>query len=73
MTPIDPGEIDRMQPYQLRRTRLTLSRLLAMRLAGRRTPRYVGRPLLPYARAAGLAANARSFLGTMLRALRRQL
>lgn len=71
--PLDAREIDRMQPYQLRRIRLTLSRLLAMRLAGRRATRYHGRPLGDFARAAGAKANLRSFLGTLLRAARGRL
>lgn len=71
--PLDPRAIDRMQPYQMRRTRLTLSRLVAMRLAGRRTPRYVGVPLRRFARRAGLQANLRSFLGALARAARGRL
>ncbi len=71
--PLPAAEIDAMQPYQLRRTRLTLSRLLAMRATGRPTVRYKGRSLAAFAAAAGLMANVRSFAGTLSRAVRNRL
>lgn len=60
---LDIAEVEVMQPSQARRKRLVLSRLWAMRLAGRRLPRFHGLHLIPAARSAGLYANARSFLG----------
>lgn len=71
--PLAPGEIEKMQPYQLRRTRLTLSRLMGMRLAGRAVPAFTGRSLLGFAWSAGLVANIRSFAGALLRAARGRL
>jgi coenzyme F420 hydrogenase subunit beta len=71
--PLDPTEIDRMQPYQLRRTRLVLSRLLAMRLTGRRAPRFGLARLARFAAKAGLMANLRSFLGTVRRSVQGRL
>lgn len=71
--PLDGREIDRMQPYQMRRTRLTLSRLLAMRLLLRPTTRYGGASLWAFARKAGVQANIRSFMGTVVRMLRRRM
>lgn len=71
--PLATREIALMQPYQLRRTRLTLSRLLAMRLAGRPATRFSGQSLWSFAARSGLKANLRSFLGTMLRAVQGRL
>ncbi|WP_306224604.1 Coenzyme F420 hydrogenase/dehydrogenase, beta subunit C-terminal domain [Bosea beijingensis] len=71
--PLATREIALMQPYQLRRTRLTLSRLLAMRLTGRPATRFSGRSLWPLAARSGLKANIESFLGAMLRAVRGRL
>jgi coenzyme F420 hydrogenase subunit beta len=62
-----------MQPFQARRTRLTLSRLLAMRLVGRSVPDYAGMRLIRSAIRAGFKANLRSFLGTLYRGLRGRL
>lgn len=70
---LDGAEISRMQPYQLRRIRLTWSRLLAMRFAGRGTVRYAGLPLSLFALSAGLTASLRDFAGTLLRIARGQL
>jgi coenzyme F420 hydrogenase subunit beta len=68
--PLDGREIDRMQPYQMRRTRLTLSRLMAMRLSLRAATSYRGGSLLRFARRAGFGANLKSFLGTLARVAR---
>jgi coenzyme F420 hydrogenase subunit beta len=62
-----------MQPYQARRTRLTLARLLALRLVGRPVPRYPGIRLWRAALRAGWRANLRGFLGALARALRGRL
>lgn len=62
-----------MQPGQIRRTQLTLSRLTAMAVLGRPTPSFTGLRLLRAARRAGLLANIKSFLGALRRVLRGQL
>lgn len=62
LAPCAIGEIERMQPSQARRSRLILSRLAAMALLGRRTPRYSGFDLVRCARLAPWA-QLRSFLG----------
>lgn len=56
-------EIEKMQPYQAARKRMVLSRILALKLFGRRAPRYDVSLLWRLARGAGLMANLRSFLG----------
>jgi coenzyme F420 hydrogenase subunit beta len=68
--PLDGREIDRMQPYQMRRTRLTLSRLLAMRMLLRPATSYRGMSLFQFARKSGAKANLKSLLGTVARLLR---
>jgi coenzyme F420 hydrogenase subunit beta len=62
-----------MQPGQIRRTQLTLSRLAAMALLGRPVPSFSGLHLARAARRAGLLANIKSFLGAVRRVLRGQL
>lgn len=71
--PLDAREIDRMQPYQLRRARLTLSRLLAMRMFRKPATTYDLKALLRFARKAGAMSNLRSFLGAALRVWKRKL
>lgn len=56
-----------MQPGQLGRRRLALSRLLALRVLLRPRPRFRGMHLFAAARKAGVRANLRSFLGTCRR------
>ena len=67
--PLPVEQVEAMQPSQARRKRLVLSRLWAMRVLGRATPRFSGLRLGDAARAAGIFANARSFLGLMRRLL----
>jgi coenzyme F420 hydrogenase subunit beta len=67
--PLDGREIDRMQPYQMRRTRLTLSRLLAMRVLLRPATSYRGMSLFQFARKSGARANLKSLLGAMARVI----
>ena len=67
--PLDAGEIEKMQPSQARRKRLVLSRLVAMAVLGRTTPRFRGLRLLRAALSAGLWPNLRSFLGMARRLL----
>ncbi len=70
---LDGGEIEKMQPYQIRRTRLIPSRLLAMRLFGYPATRYCGLRLSRFAFRAGLRENLESFLRMAWRAARRKL
>jgi coenzyme F420 hydrogenase subunit beta len=65
--------IEKMQPFQAARIRLTASRLLAMFVLGRYIPKFSGLHLLRSALAVGCAANIRSFLGAGLRVLRGRL
>jgi coenzyme F420 hydrogenase subunit beta len=64
---LEVGEIAKMQPYQLHRKRLVLSRLLALRSMGRPAPRYIHFPLLRLAAQLPLRENIRSFWGTLRR------
>lgn len=72
-TPLDIGEIVRMQPAQARRKRQLLSRLAALKLAGRPVPRYRGVQLTAAARQEPLAGHARSFAGLLRRIAQRRL
>ncbi|WP_255551719.1 Coenzyme F420 hydrogenase/dehydrogenase, beta subunit C-terminal domain [Erythrobacter crassostreae] len=65
-------EIANMQPYQARRKGLVLSRLAAMVVSGRRTPRFENLELAQNARLLGLIGNLRSMLGTLRRLLSKQ-
>jgi len=65
--PLAVSEIARMQPAQARRKQLVLSRIAAMRLAGRRAPSFSGLRLKEAARSTSLVARARSFLGLLRR------
>ncbi len=70
--PLDPGEINRMQPSQVRRKRELLARLAATKVAGRPVPRYRGVGMLAAARQAPVMQHARAFAGLVRRlALRR--
>ena len=69
---INPREIDRMQPSQVRRKRELLARLAATKVAGRPVPRYRGVGLVSAARQAPVLQHARAFAGLVRRfALRR--
>lgn len=59
--PVD--HIEKMQPYQVNRKRLTFSRVAALRLFNKKIPSYSYRFLWRLARTASLKANAKSFLG----------
>lgn len=63
--PVD--KIAAMQPGQLKRKRLALSRLMALPLVGRPLPRFSGFQLGRAALQAGAIENLRSFLGTLRR------
>lgn len=59
--PVD--HIEKMQPYQASRKRMTFSRVVALKLFGRKVPSYSYRFLWKLARTSSLQANAKSFLG----------
>ncbi|MCK0206415.1 Coenzyme F420 hydrogenase/dehydrogenase, beta subunit C-terminal domain [Starkeya koreensis] len=67
--PLDPGAIERMQPYQANRKRTALARAAALKLFGVRTTRFSGYRLVRNACTYGLIANAKAFLGTVHRKL----
>ena len=66
-TPLATTEIVRMQPSQARRKRQILSRLAALRIAGRPVPRYRGVGLWAAAMRENPLAQARSFAGLLRR------
>lgn len=67
LTPFPLEDLERIQPHQARRTRLTPSRLAAMQVMGRKVPEYEGLKLAEAARQAGVRANIRSFAGAVRR------
>ena len=56
-------EVTPMQPGQVRKKSLALSRILALKVLLRRAPRFRGFQLARAARVAGVFANVKSFLG----------
>ena len=68
--PLAAAEILSMQPFQAKRKRMTLSRLAAMAVLGRRLPRFRGLDLGRAALMGGAKANLVSFLGLARRLLR---
>ncbi|MDH5411151.1 MAG: Coenzyme F420 hydrogenase/dehydrogenase, beta subunit C-terminal domain [Alphaproteobacteria bacterium] len=62
-------DIETMQPFQARRKRLVISRLLALRLLGQAAPRYRGLQLARASIDAGVWPNIRNFLGMARRIL----
>ena len=71
--PFDKCQLAAMQPGQVRKRRLTLARIAALRMLGRPIPHYAGFHLLRNAVQAGTIANARNLLGTLRRALKGRL
>lgn len=71
-TTVALSDIEAMQPYQARRKRLVLSRLFALRLLGRRAPRYPGLQLGRASIDAGVWPNVRNFFGMARRILLRR-
>jgi coenzyme F420 hydrogenase subunit beta len=67
LAPANLDEIKSMQPGQLKRKRLALSRHLAMRAALKPAPRFKGFNLGAAARQAGVFGNVKSFLGALRR------
>ena len=72
-TPLDPGEIVKMQPSQARRKRQVLSRLAALTVAGRPVPRYRGVGLWAAAAREAPLGHARSFAGLLRRIIQRRV
>ena len=66
-TKLDVDEIEKMQPSQAHRRRMVLSRLAAMAISGKSTPRFRGYSLMRNAMCGGLWLNARNFLGMLRR------
>jgi coenzyme F420 hydrogenase subunit beta len=67
--PLEMTEIIKMQPHQARRKRQIVSRLAAMAVAGRPSPRYRGLHLWSAAARESPLAQARSFAGLVRRLL----
>lgn len=61
------SDVIRMQPHQARRKRQVLSRLMAMRLAGRPVPRYLGLGVIEAARREPIFLQLKSFAGLVRR------
>ncbi len=68
-TPLDIGEIIKMQPSQARRKRQAASRLVAMALTGSPRPVVDGLKVREAARLAGVFENVKSCIGTVRRIL----
>lgn len=66
-SPLDVSEIPPMQPGQVQRKALVLSRLIAMAVLGGKPPRFRGFHLFQVTRTQSLWHNLRSFLGMMRR------
>jgi coenzyme F420 hydrogenase subunit beta len=69
VTPLDPSEIDRMQPGQTRRKRLVLARSLSLPMALQPVPAMSGLMVARAARRASLREAAQNLLGTLRRTL----
>lgn len=64
--------VERMQPYQASRKKLILSRLIAMRVVGHCVPNYNITLLMRATLCAGLLKHLKSFIGMLLRELKRK-
>jgi coenzyme F420 hydrogenase subunit beta len=69
VTPLDPSEIDRMQPGQTRRKRLVLARSLSLPLTLQPVPAMSGLMVARAARQASPREAAQNLLGTLRRTL----
>ncbi len=67
LLPMQESDLSLMQPYQAMRKKLIASRLLALKVLGVQTPKYVNLHLGEAAKQAGLRANIGSFFGTFAR------
>jgi coenzyme F420 hydrogenase subunit beta len=65
--PLAVEEVAKMQPYQLNRKRLVLSRVFALRIMRRPAPRFIHFPLVRLATQLSLRENISSFRGTLRR------
>jgi coenzyme F420 hydrogenase subunit beta len=65
--PLAVEEIAKMQPYQLNRKRLVLSRIAALWFTRRPAPRYINFPLIKLSWQLSLRENISSFKGTLSR------
>ncbi|MGF7148552.1 coenzyme F420 hydrogenase subunit beta [Sphingomonas zeicaulis] len=70
--PVPVRSIHHMQPFQAKRKGLVLSRLAALGSVGHRPPRFRGLSLPRNARTLGAAQNAKSYLGTLRRLMKRR-
>ena len=73
LTPLDPDEIERMQPSQALRRRMIRARTAALKLTLRPSPHMRGLYLDEAARKGRFRESARNFLGTLRRVLLRRL
>lgn len=67
---ITPEEIERIQPYQSDRRKLLLSRILAMKIFLKKTPKYPIRLLFMNSKKAVFRKKAKSFIGTTVRIIK---
>jgi coenzyme F420 hydrogenase subunit beta len=65
--PFEPSGISPIQPYQVKRKRSLLARLLALKAMRRQVPQYKGMHLWHLAASAGLIENLKVFLGSVKR------
>ncbi|MEW5684997.1 MAG: Coenzyme F420 hydrogenase/dehydrogenase, beta subunit C-terminal domain [Pseudomonadota bacterium] len=70
VSPLDVGEIDKMQPSQARRKRVILARVASLPFALQPWPRMSGLKVLDAARRASLRETAQNLLGTLRRTLK---
>lgn len=67
LAPLDPAEIDLMQPAQARRKRLVLARTAAARTLRQPVPEMIGTKVWQAARSANLLETIRNYLGSLRR------
>lgn len=70
--PVPLDSLRHMQPFQAKRKGLVLSRVAAMMTVGHRPPRFRGLSLTRNMRMLGAKENAKSYLGTLRRLVRRR-
>lgn len=70
--PVEMDSIRFMQPFQAKRKGLVLSRLAAMMSVGLLPPHFRGLSLVGNARRLGIKENARSYIGTLRRLVRKR-
>ena len=67
LKPFDKNNLKNMQPFQFYRRSSVLSRLLAFKFLGLKTPKYKGFHILKAAIKGGVIFNIKSFLGLVAR------